>query len=91
MAFVKGAPRPPNAGRKKGSKNKKTLLKVSDYLLQNNINIAQEIWASIQLINDPVDKTKLLLDLLRFVEAPKKEETTDDTKQSIIINYVKAE
>lgn len=43
MSFQKGAPRPPNAGRKKGSKNKRKIPKVAEFLADKDINPAEEI------------------------------------------------
>ncbi len=43
--FQKGQPRPANAGRKPGSKNKKKIAKVADFLAQKDINPAEQILA----------------------------------------------
>lgn len=43
MKFQKGQPRPANAGRKKGSLNKKKIPKVSDFLSQKDLNPTEEI------------------------------------------------
>lgn len=43
MQFQKGQPRPPNAGRKKGSLNKKKIPKVADFLAEKDVNPAEEI------------------------------------------------
>ncbi len=87
-AFQKGVPRPPNSGRKKGSKNIKKVLKVADFLAQNDLNPAEEI---LKLINakDPKDDEKSLLgpsvrltawlDLLSYCQAkPKAVEDNDN-------------
>lgn len=41
--FQKGQPRPPNAGRKKGTKNKKRVPLVTEYLASRGINPINEI------------------------------------------------
>lgn len=43
MQFQKGQPRPENAGRKKGSKNKRSVPKVAEYLAEQDINPVQKI------------------------------------------------
>ena len=73
MGFKKGEPRPLGAGRKKGSVNLKKVLKLSDYLKDNDINISKDIYETIMQIDKPSERAKALLDLYRFVDAPVKE------------------
>lgn len=80
MAFVKGQPRPPNAGRKKGSKNKKKVARVADYLADQNINPAEEILALIhgkdkdgEPFLTPYAKVQAWMDLLSYCQAKPKE------------------
>lgn len=49
MGFLKGQQRPPNSGRQKGTPNKKTVAKVSDFLGEQDINPAEEI---LKIINE---------------------------------------
>ena len=58
MPFQKGQPRHENAGRKKGSKNKKKIARVAEFLAEKNINPAQEI---LNLINGVDEMGKPLL------------------------------
>lgn len=61
---------PKTGGRAPGTPNKKTLLKLSDFLIEKDINIAAEIWANVALITDPTEKAKMLLNLYKYTEAP---------------------
>lgn len=76
--FQKGQPKPTNSGRKKGVKNKNKILKVSDFILESEINIAKELYDAIQKIEDPVQKVKALLDFYKFIDAPVKEKVSED-------------
>lgn len=58
MGFQKGQPRPANAGRKKGSKNKRKVARVADILAEKGINPVDEI---LKLINGKDEKGKPLL------------------------------
>lgn len=49
MGFQKGDSKPPGSGRQKGTSNKKTVAKVSDYLGDQGINPAEEI---LKIINE---------------------------------------
>ncbi len=51
MAFVKGQERPRGSGRQKGTPNRKTVAKVSDYLGEQGINPAEEV---LKIINEKV-------------------------------------
>lgn len=78
MRFQKGQPRSPNAGRKKGSKNKKKLLKVSDVLAEADLQPVQEI---IDLLSNGDLKDRDRLDawfnLLSYCQAKPKEAAED--------------
>ncbi len=62
-------------GRKKGSVNKTKIIRIADYLSENNINLAKEIYENIQKISEPSLKHRALLDYYKFVDAPIKEKT----------------
>lgn len=78
MAFEKGQPRHPNAGRKKGTPNKKKLVKAADILAEKDINPASEI---LKLINtgtlEPKDELKAWSELLSYCQAKPKETEPD--------------
>lgn len=78
MAFVKGMPRPANAGRKKGSKNKKTLLRVADVFADKNIEPVTEILRLIDQLDEPRDKLKAWLELLSYCQAKPRDEMPPD-------------
>ena len=61
---------PKTGGRAPGTPNKKTLLKVSDFLIEKDINLAERIWAKIELIDDPAEQVKAMMQLYKYVEAP---------------------
>ena len=84
MKFQKGMSRPPNAGRKKGSKNKKKIAKVADYLSERDINPVEEI---LNLLPDmkPADQAAMWLDLLSYCEVkPKENEADSDDDDEIL-------
>lgn len=91
MKFEKGQPKPPDSGRKKGVPNKKKIIKVSDFILNENKDIAKEIYDVIQTIQDPVAKCKALFDFYKFVDAPVKEKEVEqeaDPTESIITSDI---
>lgn len=65
-----GPKQPKTGGRVAGTPNKKTLLKVSDFLIEKGINLAERIWAKIELIDDPAEQVKAMMQLYKYVEAP---------------------
>lgn len=67
MPFVKGQKRAPTAGRKKGTPNKST--KISEFLVEKNINIFEEIWRVYLSFTDPRDQMHSLLKLLEYIQA----------------------
>ena len=79
MKFQKGVPRHPNAGRKKGSLNKRKIPKVADYLADRGLNPAEEI---LKLLDDeemkPRDKIAVWTDLLSYCQGKVAAETMDD-------------
>lgn len=80
MGFKKGDPKPPGSGRKKGTPNKKKLLKVVDILAEKDLNPVVEI---LKLMNSLDSKGKPALspsmkitawfDLLSYCQAKPKE------------------
>lgn len=77
MAFKKGDPKPKGSGRTKGIKNKAKLIKIADFVLDNEIDLAKELYQSIQKIEDPVAKTKALMEYYKFIDAPVKEKVAE--------------
>lgn len=81
MAFQKGEPRHPNAGRKKGSQNIKKIAKVADLLAERDINPVQEI---LNILDDPEaklfdsDRIRAWFDLLSYCQAKPKAIEVDD-------------
>lgn len=82
MKFQKGLPRPANAGRKKGSLNKKKVYKISDYVAEQGICPAERI---VELLEDSgnelKDRERLegWLDLYSYCHSkPKPEIETED-------------
>lgn len=70
-------------GRKKGTPNKSKIVRIADYLSENNINIAKEIYDNIQKISEPSLKHRALLDYYKFVDAPIKEKIQETEEESI--------
>jgi hypothetical protein len=71
--FKKGDPRPPNAGRKKGSLNKKTA-SVMETLARNNFDIVQELidcYQECKRSGEPVQSAIKCLDVLMPYVYPK--------------------
>ena len=89
MTFQPGQPRPPNAGRKKGSKNKIRIKKVAEVLAENGLNPVLEI---VDILNNeahdmkPAERAKLWLDLLSYCQAKPREiepEPEDDPSEEL--------
>ena len=70
MAFKKGQPGGP--GRTKGIPNKKKLLKVEDFLIEEDIPIVAMMWECIGQMVDPVYRFRAMELMLRYCEAPPK-------------------
>lgn len=81
MSFIKGQPRPPNAGRKPGSKNKKRVPRVVDFLAENDINPVAQILSILgakdasgqYTLKNPKDRADIWLDLLSYCQGKPKE------------------
>ena len=71
--FKPGSPKPPGSGIKKGQKQKKKIVRVTDFIRANNVNIAEEWYKAIMAIEEPEDKARALKDFYLFVEPPAKE------------------
>lgn len=65
---------PGNPGRPKGIKNKKKVLKVNDFLVRENIDVAKEWWLTIQQITNAKDKSDAINQYYKFVGAPPKQD-----------------
>jgi len=65
--FQPGMPRPANAGRKKGSKNKRTLLKAEQLLLEKNIHPIELLIKLLPSLT-PSEQARTLLELMKFVQ-----------------------
>lgn len=67
MGFQKGDPRPPNAGRKKGSKNKPKPLNVAEILGNLNIDPVHHLLNLIKTgkLRD-IDKARIWMELLSY-------------------------
>ena len=67
MAFKKGEPRPANAGRLKGSKNKRTAI-TCEYIQQVLDGFpAESLIKDIKKIKDPAKRAMILIDLFEFI------------------------
>ncbi len=73
--FKVGEPRPVNAGRKKGSLNRRTLAKAAlnleQVLIEAKFNPSQKILDLMPLL-EPRDQVKACLELLSFIQAKPK-------------------
>lgn len=78
MGFQKGQSKPPGSGRKKGTKNKSSV-KLEKFLIDNDINLAQEIYNTVKEVSDADKKAKLLLELYSYIDSkPKEKEVEED-------------
>lgn len=93
MQFQKGMPRPANAGRKKGSLNKRKIPKVADFLAEKGLNPAEEILKILEQDKKQPKKDRKIskygeieiwLDLLSYCQAKPKEmlDASDDDELS---------
>lgn len=79
MRFTKGHEKIPNSGRKVGSKNKRKIPKVADFLAEQGINPAAELLNMIESGDlSPHAVSQIWLDLLSYVQAKPKEIEADD-------------
>lgn len=68
MPFEKGMPRPPGAGRKKGTPNKSTVLRIDEALLAEGIEPVSEILKILQSGSlKPVAEVRIWLKLMAFI------------------------
>lgn len=89
MGFLKGQPRHPDAGRKPGTKNKKTVLRVRDVLSERDINPAQKILDLIPIL-EPEEQLKAWGLLLSYCEVkPSENENPPEHSQEDIIEKLK--
>jgi hypothetical protein len=93
-------PRPPNSGRKKGSKNIRKVAKVSDILAERGLNPAEEILRILEQEDlKPSEQIDAWLDLLSYCQAKPKEveedfddgpdEDLEDTPKEQLLKLVK--
>lgn len=66
MPFKPGQPPPPNSGRKKGTKNRKKVLKVAEYLAIHDITPTEEI---IKLIHSGTLRPGEIMDAWKFLQS----------------------
>ena len=102
--FKPGQPKSPNSGRKRGVKNRKKLIPVEEILATANFNPAEELMKVLPTL-DPLDKAKILLQLLDYycpkvkpieVPAPAPEpdpakETLKNTDTAQLVSLIKAQ
>src|SRR4051812_16662780 len=71
MPFKKGQKKPASSGRKKGTVNKRTLLRVEETLLELGMNPIEEI---IELMTKlkAAQRIEIWLELYKFLEAPRR-------------------
>jgi hypothetical protein len=81
MKFQKGVPRPANAGRKKGSKNKKKIMLVDEFIRSQDINIAGQWYAAVLEIEKPAERAKALSEIYRYLDAPVKEKLSIEDEE----------
>lgn len=80
--FKKGEPRHINSGRKKGSKNKKRLIKAAELLAERDINPVEKILNIIPGL-DPKDQARAWLDLLSYCQAKPTQNDADDSDDTV--------
>lgn len=81
MSFKPGDAKPKTSGRTKGTPNKKKLLRITDYVKENGINIAETIWLAIQEIDVPDLRVKALIQYYKFLEPEAKDPITDEAAE----------
>lgn len=67
MAFKKGDPKPPNSGIKKGEKHKRTMLRVEELLLEQDVHPIKKLLTLIPTL-DPIDQAHMWFRLMKYVE-----------------------
>lgn len=79
MTFVPGQPKPANSGRRKGTPNKKTVLRVSDVLAEKGINPTEKILELLPKLKES-EQIHVWFELLSYLEpkpAPEKKDEDD--------------
>lgn len=70
---------PGQGGRKPGSKNKKKVIKVADFVAENDINVPKLWLEAIMAILEPEAKAKALAEFNKWVATmPKERDESDD-------------
>lgn len=93
-------PRPEGSGRQPGSKNKKTILKVTETLTSRDFSPTDKLLDLLPTL-EPEDQAKVLMFLISYCEAKPKEETKDDSNlespnelkdvsNSVLIKFLKS-
>lgn len=83
MPFKPGQSKPAGSGRAKGTKNKKKVVKITDFIAEREINLPDRILSTIDSIQDPAVKAKLLIEYYKFIDAPLKDKSlTDESEQT---------
>ena len=77
MAFEKGMKKVKGSGRKKGQKNRKTLLKLEETLIQSNFNPIEQL-LKIYGELEAKDKVSVCFDLMRYLEPKLKDVGPED-------------
>ena len=68
---------PGNPGKPKGAKHKRKIIKVEDFVRENNIDVPKIWWETIQAIQDPQKRADSLEKYYKFVGLPPKAEVDD--------------
>lgn len=68
-------------GRPKGAPNKKKVLKIEDFVRDNNINVAETWWAEINKILNPKDKVLAIQEFYKYVGGLPKATGIDEEKE----------
>jgi hypothetical protein len=79
MRFQKGQPPPAGAGRPKGSKDKKKMTKIVDYLIREGLNPAEELIRLVETTDEQgdyiltaKDRANIWMELLSYCESKPK-------------------
>lgn len=65
MAFKRGDPKPAGSGIKKGQQQKRTLLKVEDFLCEQGIHPVERILALLPAL-EPMEAVRTWMELLKY-------------------------
>lgn len=80
MVFRKGDPKPPGSGRKKGTSNKATVLRVDAFFIENNIDPLQKLMELIPTLRGDM-QAKVWLELYSYCHSKPKAE--GDSQQTL--------